>query len=267
MPNSKKRVLESFFYFFGKEREYGCDCKEQRRALAKLVAESEEVVGELVQLLNGKVRVMQREALAKLVKDFVKAMISSRKKNAKNNLKHFFFPIVSHFFGQVLRKELVELVELISQMNAFQIVEIENVKGEKRRYLKTNFVVGTGGTSSVYLAFTFEETKYDVVVLKCFRRDLRQSAKVQEESELLAQVKHPNIVTLHFAGMDLSSQDKQMVQVMEYVEGHTLSSYLKEFYPHEAKAKEIFSQIVHSLLFIKNTHGVVAHRDLKPENM
>ena len=85
--------------------------------------------------------------------------------------------------------------------------------------------LGAGGMGEVYLA---RDTKLDrqvaiKVLPELLRRDNERVARFGREAKLLASLNHPNIAAIH--GFDDS--DGTRFLVMEYVDGETLGSQLK----------------------------------------
>jgi len=123
--------------------------------------------------------------------------------------------------------------------------------------------LGAGGMGEVYLA---RDTKLDrqvaiKVLPETMTRDIERVARFEREAKLLASLNHPNIAAIH--GFDDS--DGTRFLVMEYVEGDTLGSHLKNGPVAVEDALDIAKQIAEAL---EAAHGEgVIHRDLKPANV
>jgi predicted ATPase/predicted Ser/Thr protein kinase len=127
----------------------------------------------------------------------------------------------------------------------------------ERYHLKAE--LGRGGMGTVYLAH--DNTLDREVALKLLstpRLGTDGRSKLLSEARTVAQLKHPNIVTVYDAG----EVEQQPYVVMEYIHGDTLNEYqidgLKQ-------VVEITKQICAALEYA-HTHNII-HRDLKPENV
>jgi len=123
--------------------------------------------------------------------------------------------------------------------------------------------LGAGGMGEVYLA---RDGKLDrevaiKVLPEVMARDKERVARFEREARLLASLNHPSIAAIH--GFD--SSDGTRFLVMEYVEGETLASHLKNGPVAVEDALDIAKQIAEAL---EAAHGQgVIHRDLKPANV
>lgn len=85
--------------------------------------------------------------------------------------------------------------------------------------------------------------------------------RFEREAQALAQLRHPNIVTM----TDYSVADGRPYLVMERLEGCTLAELLEHGPLPEARARRILRQVLDALIY---AHGRgFAHRDLKPSNI
>jgi alpha-tubulin suppressor-like RCC1 family protein len=124
--------------------------------------------------------------------------------------------------------------------------------------------IGRGGSAVVFRARD-RELGRDVAikVVHAAGGDADASARLQREARTVAQLQHPNIVTL-FAVRRLP--DQRLALVMQFVPGRTLR---EELHHEGALSIERAEQIVHdvaSALAHAHARGVV-HRDVKPENI
>jgi len=122
-----------------------------------------------------------------------------------------------------------------------------------------------GGMGVVYKAQDLAQNR--VVAVKILRPGQKvpgAQRRFINEAQLLARIKHPNIVEAYDSG---GLSDGRQYLAMEYLDGPTLGSLLKSqpgrFEP--LRACRIALQIVRGLLAV-HAQGVV-HRDLKPENI
>ena len=125
-------------------------------------------------------------------------------------------------------------------------------------------LVGTGGMSSVYRAHDrmLERDVALKVLHERFTADGDHVERFRREARAVAQLSHPNIVTV----IDRGEQDKRQFIVFEYVDGENLKSLLEREGPlPEAQAIALTHQIARALGF---AHGEgLVHRDVKPQNV
>lgn len=86
-------------------------------------------------------------------------------------------------------------------------------------------------------------------------------ARFRLEAEAAAHLKHPNIVAIHEVG----ECDGQPFFSMDYIEGHSLSTKLREGPLPAAQAARYVEKIARAVHYA-HEHGVL-HRDLKPSNI
>ncbi len=125
-------------------------------------------------------------------------------------------------------------------------------------------LVGSGGMSSVYRAHDrLLERRVALKILhEQFTRDADYVERFRREARAVAQLTHPNIVTV----IDRGEQDGRQFIVFEYVDGMNL----KELVEHEGplsprEAIELALQVARGLGFA-HEQGLV-HRDVKPQNV
>jgi len=129
-------------------------------------------------------------------------------------------------------------------------------------------VLGSGATSTVYLAFdAFTERQ---VAIKVFNSSLLSDPEygrtyrklITNEASLAGRLNHPHIVGIYDAVL---SEDKCYV-VMEYVQGETLEKYGHpgSLLPIESVVEIIFKCALALAFASKN--GII-HRDIKPANI
>ena len=123
--------------------------------------------------------------------------------------------------------------------------------------------LGTGGMGKVYRAM--DVTLERVVALKTLATHLaKDSAYVHrflKEARAAARLNHPNIVQIYNFG----KVDATYYLAMEYVDGRSLGSYVKEGRFTEAEAVRIVRQVCRALA-VAHAEGLV-HRDIKPDNL
>ena len=125
-------------------------------------------------------------------------------------------------------------------------------------------LVGTGGMSSVYRAHDrLLERDVALKVLHAqFVADIDYVERFRREARSVAQLSHPNIVTV----IDRGEQDGRQFIVFEYINGENLKALVEREGPlPEQDAVRLALQIARALGFA-HEHGLV-HRDVKPQNV
>src|SRR5712691_8529776 len=125
-------------------------------------------------------------------------------------------------------------------------------------------LVGSGGMSNVYKARDRLLERY--VALKIlheqYTEDEEYLERFRREARAVAQLSHPNIVTV----IDRGEADGHQFIVFEYVEGKTLKDLLEETGPLPVRrALELAVEVARGLGFA-HENGLV-HRDVKPQNV
>jgi serine/threonine-protein kinase len=125
-------------------------------------------------------------------------------------------------------------------------------------------LVGTGGMSSVYRAHDrlLERHVALKVLHQQYMADGDYVERFRREARAVAQLSHPNIVTV----IDRGEQENRQFIVFEYVDGENLKSLLeREGRLSENAAIQLVLQIARGLSFA-HVRGLV-HRDVKPQNV
>lgn len=124
-------------------------------------------------------------------------------------------------------------------------------------------VLGAGGMGKVYKVRNVISDR--VEAMKILLPDLADRRALADrflrEIKLLATLNHPNIATLRTA----LTWDNQLVMIMEYVEGITLSALLRRGPIAPMQAVDYISQVLSALAYAHSLH--IIHRDIKPANM
>ncbi len=124
--------------------------------------------------------------------------------------------------------------------------------------------LGSGGMGMVYLAHD-EKLDRDVA-LKLILTDIRAKGHIidgfQQEARAMAQVHHPNVVTIHAFGM----RRDHPYFVMEYIPGENLARWRQRhsvLSPREAL--DLLDPLARGVQAIHDAEAI--HRDLKPSNV
>lgn len=123
--------------------------------------------------------------------------------------------------------------------------------------------VGRGGQGIVYQALQRSTQRH--VAIKVLRHGLlataSEHARLEREVRVLAQLRHPGIVTIHDSGRSGSFS----YVVMDYIEGVPLDAHLARTQPGTRPRVELFALIAEAVN-AAHLRGVI-HRDLKPANI
>ncbi len=132
--------------------------------------------------------------------------------------------------------------------------------------------IGVGSMGVVYRGFQNTLSR-PVAVKVVFRNRLNKlftSERFRQEAEVVANLLHPNIITI----FDFGEQPEFMYFVMQLIDGINLSAWLKQKKKHPLTRKRLpsmeelilVSRQTLEVLAFAHDEGVI-HRDIKPENL
>src|SRR5262249_28350202 len=89
----------------------------------------------------------------------------------------------------------------------------------------------------------------------------REARRFQNEAEVIADLRHPNIVAVHEVG----AHDGQRYFSMDYVEGQSLAAVVRD-HPLPARTAARYVKVIAEAIHYAHQQGIL-HRDLKPSNV
>ena len=124
-------------------------------------------------------------------------------------------------------------------------------------------LVGSGGMSNVFRAHDrlLERSVAIKILHEQFGRDDDYVERFRREARSVAQLAHPNIVTV----IDRGQEDGRQYIVFEYIEGDNLKALISDGGLPIDEALDYALQVAHALDFA-HKRGLV-HRDIKPQNV
>ena len=124
-------------------------------------------------------------------------------------------------------------------------------------------VLGAGGMGKVYKVRNVISDRVEAmkILLPNLASEKELADRFLREIKLLATLHHPNIASLRTA----LTLDNQLVMIMEYVDGVTLSSRLQQGPISAGETVKYVDQVLNALSYAHKL-GIV-HRDIKPANM
>ena len=142
------------------------------------------------------------------------------------------------------------------------MIQIGKLFAGRYRILKS---IGRGGMADVYLAkdLILDNEEVAIKVLRTnYQTDQIAVARFQREARAMAELNHPNIVSIR----DIAEEDGQQFLVMEYVDGSDLKKYIQDHAPLSNNEVVRIMEEVLSAMTLAHQQGIV-HRDLKTQNI
>ncbi|MEM7155415.1 MAG: serine/threonine-protein kinase [Myxococcota bacterium] len=124
-------------------------------------------------------------------------------------------------------------------------------------------VHGRGGAGTVYAAYDDRlDRKVALKVLQPGRRgDEDEQARLWREAQAMAQLSHPNVVTVHEVGRDADG----VFVAMEFLSGESLNTWRRSAKPEPQQVLDVYVRAGQGLAA---AHAVgLIHRDFKPHNV
>jgi len=157
-------------------------------------------------------------------------------------------------FEEIARRN--EKMDRVAQLSSSEITNVGGYKGLE--------LIARGGMGEVYKARhpNLNRTVAIKVLSAFFKDDPNFNKRFAREAKTMAQLRHPNIITIH----DYGDQDGLPFIVMEYLTGETLSQVLEKRERLSLDEALPLLQDLASALDYAHGQGVI-HRDIKPSNV
>jgi tetratricopeptide (TPR) repeat protein len=121
--------------------------------------------------------------------------------------------------------------------------------------------IGRGGMGVVYAAYDPQLDRRVAIKMLHDGLSKSQGARLEREARAMAQLNHPNVVTVHETG----TFEGRLYIAMEYVNGETFGDWLRA---QPRTADQILDLLLQAGKGLVAAHAVgLVHRDFKPENV
>jgi serine/threonine protein kinase len=183
------------------------------------------------------------------VRDAMEKEVYRRFEEAKYDLSQRKDPQIRQLISQAVEREYAMMKAKRSQKIKWQL----------------NKKIGSGAAGSVYSAIDLSTGRpIAVKVLNIAGAKSTLLLSIQQESELMLRLRHPNLVEGY--GMEKDDDGNQLYILMELLPMGSIQKVLKEFGPLSEQATRLYARQMLSGLHYLHKHGVL-HRDIKPGNM
>ncbi|MDF1667097.1 MAG: serine/threonine-protein kinase, partial [Planctomycetota bacterium] len=144
-----------------------------------------------------------------------------------------------------------------SQSSAFTRLSV----GQRFERYEVLGLLGEGGMGTVYKVQQ-EGNSYALKLMKADQTDHLALSRFQREAELAAAIRHPNVVTIHRAGLAHGCA----FLVFEFIDGKPLDELIEMGKPWDLETALELLRPIASALGALHDQGII-HRDLKPANI
>ncbi len=121
--------------------------------------------------------------------------------------------------------------------------------------------IGSGGFSAVFLGHDDQLDRRVAIKVSNLEDDGKAQRRAMEEARSLAKLRHSGIVTVY----DVGKQGGQCYIVADFLEGPSLSDWLKKYQPSWQQAAALVASVADALAYAHARRTV--HRDVKPQNI
>lgn len=130
-------------------------------------------------------------------------------------------------------------------------------------------VVGEGSFGKALLCRRNVDSKKCIIKqISLAKMSRKEAAQTEQESSLLARLKHPNIVTFWESFSEASKGVSYLWIVMEFADGGDLSNLIKNRRGQLISESQVLQLFVQISLAMKHVHDrKILHRDLKAQNI
>ena len=178
-----------------------------------------------------------------------------------------------HASSTAIIEEVSSLLNAYDDLGGFlteplQIDEVVNIvcpdlTGRRIGVWKVDHLIGQGGMGRVYLAHRADGEYQQSVAFKVVEYQRFDNEAFLKERQILADLDHPNIVSLFDAG---TLEEGFPYLVMEYVDGLPLDQYILQ--NKEISTTQLIILFIRLCKIVQSAHGHgIIHCDLKPSNI